>query len=384
MKRSHANTAWPVGLAAAALLVVACGNLAPPPAARVLATRDLGPLPFLPVIQGRDGGYSAGWAGRSVWVFGDTTLAHAAADGNTWRSSTFCATSDRDASDGLSGLDEPVDASGAPGELLPFTPDEQAFNDAHFSPAAQATCTQDCDARWALWPGPLLPDPDGAGSALLFYAKISARPGAFNFSGVGTSLATWADPSARPVRPALAPGAAEPTLLFGADEPAFAAAALVVRGDLIAYACEGGLDSPCILARVPYAQALDRGAWTFYAGGSAWSSDVHDAAYVMNGATMMTVAWNEAIGAYLAVYSAPVSSDVRFRTAPAPEGPWSQARLLFHAEPPVDASDWTYSGLAHDELADERGARQYVSYFRSTGFLQGEMRLVEVRLAQEQ
>ena len=379
MQRSRATKAWQAGIAAAAMLGEACGNLAPPPAAQMVVTRDLGPLPFLPVIRGRDGGFSAGWAGRSVWVFGDTTLAHPAVDGYSWRSSTFCQTFDRDASDGLGGLDEPVDASGAPGEFLPFTPDEQAFNDTHFSPAAQTTCTQDCGARWALWPGPLLPDPSGG--ALVFYAKISARPGDFNFSSVGSSLATWADPSERPVRPVLAPGAAEPTLLFGADEPSFAAAALVVGGDLVAYACEGGSDSPCILARVPYAQALDRGAWTFYAGGDAWSSDWRDAIYVMNGATMMTVAWNEVIRAYLALYSAPVSSDVVFRTAPAPEGPWSQPALLFRAERPVDTNAWSYSGLAHIELAAEGGARQYVSYFRSMGFLEGEIRLVEVNLA---
>jgi hypothetical protein len=358
-----------------------CGGSSAPPAAIVGATRDLGPLAFAPAIRDRDGGFSAGWAGRSVWVFGDTVLATAAADGETWRSSTFCTTTDLDATDNLAPLEDPLDAAGAPGEFLPFTADEQAFNDAHFSNKVRATCTQDCGARWALWPGPVVPDPAGGGGALVFYAKVSARPGAFNFNVVGTSLATWASPDARPVRPAGGPDAAEPTLLFGADEPNLAAAALAVGDQLYAYACAGGFSSPCLLARAPFAHATERAAWTFLGAGDLWTTDAHAAKTVFDGATMMTVAWNDALGAYLAIYSAPVSSDLMYRTAPAPEGPWSDAQLLFHAMPPTTADAWAYSGLAHAELARAGGLTQVVSYFRETGFLAGEIRLVEVTLA---
>jgi hypothetical protein len=360
---------------ASALCAAACSGDGAPPAAKVVATRELGPLAFAPVIRGRDGGYSAGWAGRSVWDFGDTVLMTPASDGETWRSSTFCATTDLDASDGLSALTDPLDAAGGPGEFLPFTPEEQAFNDAHFSNASKATCTDDCGARWALWPGPILPNPAGP-DALVFYGKITARPGAFNFSVVGTSVATWASPDARPVRPTVRPGADEPTLLFGADEPNFASAALVVGSDVYAYACP---DS-CLLARVPYARATDRAAWTFLAKDGSWSADWRDAERLFDGSTMMTVAWNDALASYLAVYSEPLSSDLKYRTAPAPEGPWSDARLLLHAMPPTD-DGWVYSGLAHAELARDGGLTQYVSYFRARGFLAGELRLVEVALA---
>jgi hypothetical protein len=80
---------------ASPVLVIACGLAAAcgggggaTPVANVEATRDLGPLAFLPVIRDRDGGFSVGWAGRSVWDFGDTVLASTATDGETWRSST--------------------------------------------------------------------------------------------------------------------------------------------------------------------------------------------------------------------------------------------------------------------------------------------------------
>jgi hypothetical protein len=361
-----------------ALALAACGEAGAPPAARVVSTRDVGPLAFDPSIRGRDGGYSVGWAGRSVWVFGDTVLTKPAADGETWRSSTFCATTDLDAADGLSALADPLDAAGAPGEFLPFTSDEHAFNAAHFGPNAADTCGDDCGARWALWPGPIVVNPKGGG-ALLFYGKISARPGAFNFDYVGTSLATWASPDAPPLRPPLGVEP-EPTLLFGADEPSFAAAALAVGDDLCAYVCAGGLASPCVLARAPFERATERATWSFYAG-DGWVSDARAARAIFDGAPMMTVAWNQALGVYVAIYSAPVSSDVELRTAPAPEGPWSDARLLFHAMPPASGEGWVYSGLAHDELARDGGLRQYVSYFRETGFLAGELRLVEVTLA---
>ncbi|MDB4981947.1 MAG: hypothetical protein JWM82_2699 [Myxococcales bacterium] len=367
--------------AAIALTLVTCGGGGAPPVATVTATRDLGPLAFVPSVRGRDGGYSAGWAGRSVWDFGDTVLSSAATDGETWRSSTFCTTTDLDATDNLAPLDEPLDAAGAPGEFLPFTADEQAFNDAHFSNKIRATCTDDCGARWALWPGPVVPDPAGGG-ALVFYAKVSARPGPYNFDFVGTSVATWASPDARPVRPALRPDAAEPTLLFDGDEPNLAAAALTVGDQLYAYACSGaGFSAPCVLARAPWARATERAAWTFLGADDQWTTDARAAKTVLDGATMMTVAWNEALGAYAAIYSAPASSDLLFRTAPAPEGPWSDAQLLLHAMRPTNPDAWTYSGLAHAELARDDGLTQVVSYFRETGFLAGELRLVEVTLA---
>ncbi len=366
---------------AVALTLVACGGGGTPPVATVVATRELGPLAFVPSIRGRDGGYSVGWAGRSVWVFGDTVLSAAATDGETWRSSTFCTTTDLDATDNLAPLDEPLDAAGAPGEFLPFSADEQAFNDAHFSNKIRATCTDDCGARWALWPGPIIPDPAGGGAALVFYAKISARPGAYNFDVVGTSVATWASPDARPVRPALRPDGAEPTLLFDRDEPNLAAAALIVGGEVYAYACSGGFSSPCLLARAPWAHATERAAWTFLGGDAQWTTDPRAAKAVFDGATMMTVAWNDALGAYLAIYSAPASSDLLYRTAPAPEGPWSDAQRLFTAMRPTDPDAWVYAGLAHAELARDGGLTQVVSYFRETGFLAGEIRLVEVTLS---
>ncbi|WP_438007329.1 DUF4185 domain-containing protein [Sorangium sp. So ce321] len=367
-----------IGAAGVALLCAGCGG-ADAPEAAVRAARDLGPLAFEPVIRGRDGGYSARWGDRSVWVFGDTTLETPGEDRSIWRSSTFCATFDLDASDGLSPLTEPLDAAGAPGELLPFTEEELAFNLAHFGPLAEQECTEDCGARYALWPGPIVAD-DATGRALVLYSKLMARPGAFNFELLGSSVAVWERLDAPLARPEVRPGAADPTLLFGAAEPALTAAALVHEGMLYAYACAcAGLTCPCLVARAPAAEATERGAWRFYSDGD-WVDGHDEAEPVMAGAPMMSVHWNERAGRYIALYSEPVSSHISLRTAPAPEGPWSDSVVVFTAEAPPNPEAWPYAGLGHAELAREGGRFEYMTYFRETGFLEGEIRLVELEL----
>ena len=67
------------------------------------------------------------------------------------------------------------------------------------------------------------------------------------------------------------------------------------------------------------------------------------------------------------------------RTAPAPEGPWSVAQRIHEGEAPVGDDAWIYCGLGHAELQQESGRREYLTYYRTTGFLKGELRLVEVR-----
>ncbi len=232
-----------------ALLVFVClGNVeARAQEVEVEAIRELGPLPFLEVIRGRDGGFSARFRDRSVWVFGDTPTNWPGEDGSSWRSSTWSWTEDFDARDGIAPFHEPVDALGVPGEFLPLTDEEAAFNEQRRG-----------ESRWALWPGPVVWD-SVSGRALVFYLKVFSRPtGPWDFYGVGTSLAVWPSPDARPVRPEVRPDAGDPTLLFPAGEPALGAGAVVVGDQLYAYACDcKNLRCPCILASVTLAGQLD-------------------------------------------------------------------------------------------------------------------------------
>lgn len=350
------------------LPATACSD---PPAFTPTATRELGALAWDPRIAGRDGGYSARVGDRVLFVFGDTTAEKAPDALPGFLNNTACSTVDLDASDGLFPLDEHLEERGYPHEFLPLTDAELAHEAAHNGPDCGAACE-----GVALWPGPVVPDP-ARGRVLVFYAKLFQRPGPLNVTVVGTSLAVWDTALAtHATRPRVAPDSAEPTLLFQGGDPEFAAAALADGDDLLAYTCEGknGLDKPCRLARAPLADALDRAAWRFYAGDGDWSSDAKDADELFQGAPMMTVHRHPASGLYVAAYTEPVSTHIVMRTAPAPEGPWSDAATLHRPHTPL-AGTTIYGSLIHPELARDGGATDYLTYYLGeTGTIQ----LVEI------
>ncbi len=336
-----------------------------------IAVRDLGPVRFLPVIRGRDGGFSAIFDGRSVWMFGDTPLNTAGVDGSEWRSSTWAWTDPVDARRGVS-LREPLDANGAPGEFLPFTPEERAYNAAH----DQDTVAGHEQSRWRLWPGPIVVDPR-THRAFVFYFKVMARNGPFD--GVGQSIALWDSLDRAVVRPRVTPGADEPTLLSVRGDIPEVMGALAVHDSLYAVRCiQGGPGFPCIVSRVAFDDALVRSAWEFYAGGGRWTADWHQAIRVLDAGPMVSVHWNEHLRRYLAVYSPPLSSTIEMRTAEHVEGPWSPGQVIATGRPPASKDSWDYCGVAHAELQQAGGEREYVTYCRDTGNFTSELRLLEI------
>src|SRR5688572_20705890 len=76
-------------------LLAACA--AAPRALQVESSRELGALPFDASVHARDGGFSARFGARSVWLFGDTILSRPGVDGTRWRSSTVAWTTDLEA-----------------------------------------------------------------------------------------------------------------------------------------------------------------------------------------------------------------------------------------------------------------------------------------------
>jgi len=137
----------------------------------------------------------------------------------------------------------------------------------------------------------------------------------------------------------------------------------------------------CRLGRAPLAQALERSAWEFYTGRNGqWSPDVGAAASVMAGNDVMTVAYNAYLGEYLAVYATPWVNRVMLRSAPRPEGPWSQEALAIDVSDQPPVSHWVYDAVAHPELETHGGKRQYITYSRMTSDVASEMHLVEVEL----
>jgi len=338
---------------------------------------DLGIIESAPVVLGRDGGYSALFQNRSIWIFGDTIIKpsdHSAPD----LLSNSCAwTTDRDAGDGISGFKPCQDACGIPLELFPFTAEELAFNREHGS---ESCPSEPCGARWALWPGAVISD-SADNRLLLFFKKVLVKAGVLNFQTAGHGMAVWRRLDETPERIGQDPGEKSPELMFGQNEPAFGSAAIVVNSIAYVFGCSlDGYSKPCRLARVPLATITDRGAWDFYSASQQWQKAIDGSKVVLNGNDMMSVSYNSYLKRYLAVYSQPMGTGVMLRTAKKPEGPWSKPLKAFDALAPANAIGWIYDAMEHPEYARENGRVIYITYSRQTDSLTFELRLVSVVL----
>jgi Domain of unknown function (DUF4185) len=368
---------------ACALILCGCslypsGASGPTPALSVVQATDLGVFGTNAKIIGRDGGYSGVFGANVVWLFGDTFLSQPNAAGATLISDSWAWTTDLDASSGITGFQERDDAAGAPTMILTLTASEQAFNAAHQGNPCQQ---RPCGARWALWPAAMVADP-ARNRALVFYQLVSAQPGNFNFQAVGYSVATWPTFAGLPLRPVINPDARHPDLLFAENEPSFGSAALVVGDTLYAYGCTSSdFAVPCKLGRVDLANVDDRSAWTFYAENGTWSSELSDAIAVFTGNSIASVSWNEYLQQYVAVYNSPLSVNVKMRTAPNPEGPWSREVAAFAALSPVNGGSPVSDAQAHPEYNLNGGQTMFVSYSHATGLLSSEFHLVSVQIA---
>jgi hypothetical protein len=342
--------------------VLACGT---PPAARVVQAQPLGTVAQSPLIIGRDGGGSALLWGLSVWLFGDTFSSVADAEGQTLHANSVASTSNLFAADGIAlneRTNERTDDAGAPAYFLAPTGDEAVFFAAH---QGDSCSEQPCGARYAAWPGtPLF---DSAGNrALVPYMLVWAAPGDFNFYSVGRSFAVWDDFASLPERPVVSPGAAHPTLLFAEGEPSFGTAAVIEGDELYAYGCDqDGLSFECRLARVAVASVLDRSAWLFF-DGTGWSTDISAARPILEAASIVNVQFNGYLGQWVALYSAPLSNDVKLRTAPAVTGPWSDELTLFTADR-EGLGGTSYDAAPHAEYSEDGGQVLYISYSRPNG-----------------
>lgn len=360
------------GLPAAAASPAPPGG--PPPIPPVLSATDLGAIVQNAVINGRDGTFSALIKGRSVWNFGDTALAVPGASGDHWVDNSLSWTSDLDASDGITLDHDYLDATGAPAEFVPHTPDEVQYNYEHDPDHCTAS---PCGAEVAIWPGQMVADP-ARRRVLVFFGEIWRVPGRDGWRNVGAGIAV-VTPRGGITRPVQNPGSSTPTLMWGPDETPFTSESLVDGDTLYSYGCDAGfLVMHCKVARVPLAAALDRTRWEFYAGDGAWSADPAAAVPVFDGgAAGNSIAWNEYLGMYLAIYSGVFSDTLYYRVSYTPWGPWSEQAPLFTGRPGWNGTA-SYAGRAHPEYAQEGGRVQYVTYAHTTGFLQMDLPLVRV------
>lgn len=324
---------------------------APATPVTVASTRVVGPVQKPGAVAGRDGAQSALLGGRLTWVFGDTFYSTLSVDGTNYRTNT--ATTADPATPLVTT--EPLDANGVPFAALAWTPDEVAYN------AASGSSSD----RVALWNAGLVADAP-RGSLLAFYEKLYTKPSGWTAAGIGTAR----------FAPGATTGTRAPGLLFdhAAGEPLFKEA-MLHDGTVYLYgALPGGGGG---VAKAPLAQAEARSAYTFWTG-TAWSADVGQAGRIANGVPgNFSVAWNAHLGQFVGVSLAFGSRTVTFRTAPRPEGPWSDARPLFETQAGANGQP-VYAAIQHPALARDGGKTIAVSYSLPTDcFLCGEVVLVE-------
>ncbi|MCB9665776.1 MAG: DUF4185 domain-containing protein [Alphaproteobacteria bacterium] len=352
-----------------ASLLLACR----PPGPVAISAEEIGVVAQSAAIEGRDGGGSARAFGRSVWTYGDTVLTVRDERDANWHHNSVSWTEDGNAADGVSGFVEPVDGVGAPRHLIPPSPSEQAYNDAH---AGDACAETPCGARWAVWPGTPVWDPRRE-RALVFYGLIHAEPGELAFEGGGQSVAVWSALEEPPERPVVHAESAHPDLIWGPDDVPWGTAAVIEDDHVVALGCQLELlVHRCRLARAPAGRPTEPTAWRYW-DGSAWGADPARAVVLFDGAPIVSLSWVDHLDAWLVVYSPPFDHDALARTAPALTGPWSAPSRLVTA--PED--DPPYDVMHHPDLEEEGGRVQYLTWSRhTTGWFGTEFPLVRVVL----
>ncbi|KAK8068698.1 hypothetical protein PG994_005314 [Apiospora phragmitis] len=129
---------------------------------------------------------------------------------------------------------------------------------------------------------------------------------------------------------------------------------------------KGWVDSSYVYqCRVKATEAFDLARYEYWWGRQmGWKSEslttftAETAVMWMSGQGQ--VVWNDYLGCYVFVRLGPLSNDVLLRTAPLPEGPWSDDVKVFTATP-IGQDGMTYAGVAHPYL-DPSGRSMVISY----------------------
>ena len=351
----------------------------PPPNPPVQSVTSLGLVAQNPLVQGRDGTFTAAISGTSYWLFNDTSLTKNNAEGTNFISNSLSWTNNLNATQGITLNHDYLDNTGVPTEFMPFLPWEYQYNQAHNSNHCTAA---PCGANLAIWPSAMVPDLVRK-RALIFYTEVWRNPAQPGWTTLGTGIAVLSV-TGTITRPMENAGSQYPTLMWPASVNGFGGGAVVVTNTMYMLGCVSGyLVQNCQLGRVALAQALDKAQWTYYAGNDSagnpiWSSDESQAVTIFQGgAAGNSIFYNAYLGVYMAIYSGVFSNDVYFRVSYTPWGPWSNQTLIFTGE-----SGWNgnadYAALAHTEFAQGNGQTQFITYVHTTGFLAQNLPLTKV------
>lgn len=343
-----------LGLAAVGLFVAAV-FAASPSKVQEVSVVEAGVVanPAAPYLL-RDGGATGIVGGRLLWTFGDTIFLRQSQSGENGYSSTGALAE----LSTPSVVSEPLDSKGAPvSPLLPLTAAESAYNKASGDP----------NERYALWPAAVIPE--SPSSSLILYNRLKVHPGGLNYEHLGTGMARVSSGSTAAQRLT--------DELFVGKEDQYLHGYTEYGGYLYLYNCKnraGTFDSDCSVARAPEGSVLVRSSYRYW-NGNSWSTDIAKAVKTIPGSTSgFSVAYNPYLGVFVSTTSIGFSKSIIIRTAPAPEGPWSDSIVAY------TASGSIYATTQHPELMTENGRNIMVSYYLPQDNWRGKLQLLSMRL----
>jgi hypothetical protein len=109
--------------------------------------------------------------------------------------------------------------------------------------------------------------------------------------------------------------------------------------------------SPVYLARVDLATIADRSSWVYW-DGAGYSPGESSAVPVVDVTCVgeLSVRKHPTLGLWLMAYNCDVPRGINFRTANAPDGPWSDAQVIFDPGPD-DPADHGYGTFIHAQVS---------------------------------
>lgn len=324
-----------------------------PPLVKEVAVTELGAIsnPSAPYLL-RDGGVSGLLGGRVLWAFGDTIFFRKSVSGYNGYSNTAAYSM-------LSTptvVSEVLDPKGAPeAPLLPFTVEELNYNKNSGDPSK----------RYALWPAAIIPE--SSDSALVLFDRLKVYPGTLNYEHISTGLARVRAGSTTAER-------VNDSLFVGMNDQ-YLHSHVAQGGYHYFYNCTmrpASMNSDCSVARTT--SVLNRSQYTFW-NGSTWTADMTKAAKTIPGSTSgFSVSYNPYLKSFVSATSTAFSKHIILRTAPNPEGPWSESIVAFSAPSSI------YNVYQHPELARNDGRDIVISYYRPEGEFKGKLQLLSLRL----
>ncbi len=132
---------------------------------------------------------------------------------------------------------------------------------------------------------------------------------------------------------------------------------------------------PAIVSRIAKSAlpSCSNGDWQFWCDRSkSWVSSIDDATVVFpDAAPEMTVSFVPSLHKYVAIYMPPLSDRIMMRSAPKPEGPFSEAILVYRAPEAEIKLDGkavgVYSAKAHPELTHPDFRELIITYCSNPG-----------------